>query len=318
MTRSSFESGHADSESRIGQAAPYLLLHLQYHLIIAFLTQESMAGDEAELAKLVDASLELQKINRDLYRNAIKSITDTLTFVKLIYHTPLLTTIYLNQAFFHAACAYSRDMVHGRPPVPGNAAVTGLQKEDLSPSAFPIPSQTSPSMMFYFDENSEDLRCPASRNGSEAATESTYSYLSLIAKANYQFLRQAIKDQAQFYAGSGWVDAVLDQRETGLRDVDLSIVSDSISTFIRLHDLREPGGSTNALKKVCEIDKTWATSRSHGRVLSMAHFVSGFALANLCKWSQLWLALVHMTLLAWHGLSFSSLSHQNSRFLRSP
>lgn len=76
--------------------------------------------------------------------------------------------------------------------------------KDLSPSAFPIPSQTSPSMVFQFDKIS------GSHTASNAATESAYSFLSLVAKANYQFLRQAIKDQARIYAGFGWVDVVLD------------------------------------------------------------------------------------------------------------
>jgi hypothetical protein len=74
------------------------------------------------------------------------------------------------------------------------------------------------------------------------STSSTDAYLALLAKTNYQFLRQAIKDMARYYAGAGWVDAVLDQRESGIRDVDLSIVSESISTYIRLHDLRRGYG----------------------------------------------------------------------------
>ena len=57
--------------------------------------------------------------------------------------------------------------------------------------------------MFCFYQDSQDLRCLALWNGSQAATEFTYAYLSLVAKANYLFLRQAIKDQAQFHAGSG-------------------------------------------------------------------------------------------------------------------
>ena len=89
------------------------------------------------------------------------------------------------------------------------------------------------------------------RTASNTATVSTYSFLSQIAMANYQFLRKAIKDQADIYAGSAWVDAVLNQREMGLRDIDLSFVSESISTFIGLHDLRDPRGSESALQKVC-------------------------------------------------------------------
>ena len=72
-----------------------------------------------------------------------------------------------------------------------------------------------------------------------------------IAKANYQFLRQAIKDQAGICAGPGWVAVVLDQRETDLRDVALSVVSESISTSFRLYDLGDSRGSDSALRKVC-------------------------------------------------------------------
>lgn len=238
---------------KANQAGPYLSLHLFYHLQIAFLTQESLAGDDESLVRPPDRTvtneepidqrpgLDIRKVNQELYRNAIKSITDMLTFAKLIDNRPLLTTIFINQSFFHAACAYSRDMLRGQ-----NRGKNTLSK-DLSPSAFPIPNKTSPSMVFQIDETQ------GPHPASHTATESAYSFLSLIAKANYQFLRLAIKDQAGIYAGSGWLDAVLDQRETGLRDVDLSVVSESISTFIRLHDLREPGGSESALQKVSQL-----------------------------------------------------------------
>ena len=240
------------------QAGPYLSLHLFYHLQIVFLAQESLAGDDESLKRPPDRTvtneepiderpgLDIRKVNQELYRNAIKSITDMLTFAKLIDDRALLTTIFINQSFFHAACAYSRDMLRGQ-----NMGKTTPSK-DLSPSAFPIPSRTSPSMVFQIDETQ------GPHAASNAAIESTCSFLSLIAKANYQFLRQAIKDQARIYAGSGWVDAVLDQRETGLRDVDLSVVSESISTFIRLHDLREPGGSQSALQKVRQLRRSKA------------------------------------------------------------
>ena len=237
---------------KANQAGAYLSLHLFYHLQIAFLAQESLAGDDESLVRPPDRTvtneepidqrpgLDIRKVNQELYRNSIKSITDMLTFARLIDDTALLTTIFINQSFFHAACAYSRDMLRGQ-----NKGNTSPLK-DLSLSAFPIPNQTSPSMVFQTDE------VPGPPTASKASTDSAYSFLSLIAKANYQFLRQAIKDQARIYAGSGWLDAVLDQRETGLRDVDLSVVSESISTFIRLHDLREPGGSESALQKVCQ------------------------------------------------------------------
>ena len=256
---------------KAGQAGPYLILHLFYHLQIAFLTQESLAGDLAgekerkNLAKEPNRTvtvevpmderpnLDLRTVNQELYRDSIKSITDLLTFAKLIDDRALLMTIYANQAFFHAACAYSRDMSQSETG-PKDEASANTEIPGYSQSAFPIPSQTSPSMVFHFEDYSYYPASLLPRRGSKKATESTYSFLTLIAKAYYQFLRQAIKDQTQIYAGSGWVDAVLDQRETGLRDVDLSIVSESISTFIRLHDLREPGGSETALSKVGDLD----------------------------------------------------------------
>jgi len=242
---------YQDAVSR-GQAGPYLLLHLQYYLQMAFLAQESLAGIGDELSKTTRLQDERGKGDgarrheretlQDLYKNSIKAITDMLTFAKLIDDRPLRSVVYLNQAFFHAACAYSRDMFE--------SSITETASEELSPSAFPIPSQTSPSMVFPDYPGAK-----SSRDESKEAQQSAYNFLALIAKANYQFLRQAIKDQARFYAGSGWVDAVLDQREKGLRDVDLTIVSDSISTFIRLHDLREPGGSRAALQKVSEYER---------------------------------------------------------------
>ena len=259
-----FGANQYQAAVKSGQAGPYLLLHLQYHLQIAFLTQESLAGEEENLIKAPDRSvtveepidrrphLDVRKVNQELYRMAIKAITDLLTFAKLIDDRALLTTVYANQAFFHAACAYSRDMVQNAMPRPRGDQPSALDARSEAPLAFPIPNETSPSMVFQYDDYSQYPRNLIPRKASQTATESTYAFLALIAKANYQFLRQAIKDQTQIYAGSGWVDAVLDQRETGLRDVDLSVVSDSISTFIRLHDLREPGGSEAALEKVSD------------------------------------------------------------------
>ena len=151
----------------------------------------------------------------------------------------------MNQPIFHAAAAYSRDMVEQTSREFKHAP----DPKDMSSSAFPIPSDTSPSMVFPDGGIPTKTGIPP-RKRSQESVDSTYNFLTLTAKANYQFLRQTIKDQAKFYAGSGWVDAVLDQRETGLRDVDLSIVSDSISTFIRLHDLRSPLGAEAALRKV--------------------------------------------------------------------
>jgi len=236
-------------ESR--QAGPYLVLHLFFHLQIAFLTQESLALNEEMACNTPTtndghansfkddrgAGSAKRKMNEELYRNAIRSITDLLTFAKLIDDRALLTTFFLNQSFFHAACAYIRDMLQHR----GNVQLPTTNE----PSTFPIPSQISPSMVFHFDNHQQGSVPPTRSN---PAAESTFSYLSLIAKTNYHFLRQSVKDMAKFYAGAGWVDAVLDQRETGLRDVDLSIVSEKISTFIRLHDLRGRCVSGKALK----------------------------------------------------------------------
>ncbi|KAI4195178.1 MAG: hypothetical protein LQ350_007352 [Teloschistes chrysophthalmus] len=243
---------------RSGQAAPYLLLHHQYHLQIAFLTQEAMVGEESssrpvEGTVAEDGRLDLpkdkqerdsdkRKGNEELYRSSIRSITDMLTFAKHIDDRALLATFYLNQSFFHAACAYIRDMLqyNGELRLP----------EEAKPKTFPIPSQTAPSLVDPFQDYSQYPKNLIPPTGSSAATESTSSYLTLIAKANYQFLREAIRVVAQYYSGAGWVDAVLDQREVGLRDVDLSIVSDNISSYIRLHDLRSRTAPSEEIPKV--------------------------------------------------------------------
>ena len=213
---------------------------------LAFLIQESLVDDEDRklpnhrrasapqgghvLSPVEEGEATIKrKADEELYRSSIKCITDLLTIAKLIDDRALLTTVYINQAFFHAACAYSRDMLN--------------HVESVHPP-FPIPNETSPSMVFHFPRNS----IPST--GSHTSVESTYIFLTLIAKTHYHFLRQAIKDMAKVYAGAGWLDATLDQRESGLRDVDLSKTSDAISTFIRLHDLRGPGESEMALKKV--------------------------------------------------------------------
>ena len=234
----SFGAIHYQKAAEHDQASPYLLLHLQYHLQIAFLTQESVFEmSETGNVEQHKGSEAMQKSMNDLYKSSIKAITDMLTIAKLIDDRPCMSLVYLNQAFFHAACAYCRDMME----------VTYNDQSSEAPvaTAFPLPSEKSPSMVFPQDANKL-----VQSKSSQAAQQSTHSFLSLVARANYQFLRQAIKDQGKVYAGSGWVDAAIDQREKGLRDVDLSIVSDTISTFIRLHNLREPGSSQEALQRV--------------------------------------------------------------------
>ena len=191
-----FGANQYQTAVKTGQAGPYLLLHLQYHLQIAFLTQESLAGEEENLVRAPDRSvtveepidrrpnLDVRQVNQELYRNAIKSITDMLTFAKLIHDRALLTTVYANQAFFHAACAYSRDMVQNTMPRPGESTPSALDKKENAPLAFPIPSKTSPSMVFQFDDYSQYPRNLIPRKASQTATESTYSFLALIAKVS--------------------------------------------------------------------------------------------------------------------------------------
>ncbi|KAL8946965.1 MAG: hypothetical protein Q9222_006705 [Ikaeria aurantiellina] len=228
-----------------GLAAPYLLLHHQYHLQMAFLSQEDMVGEDLSVGPVegtvtedgrlnlpkdhLERDSNVRKSNEELYRSSIRSITDMLTFAKHIDDKALLSTFYLNQSFFHAACTYIRDMLQHKGEL--------RMPEEARPRAFPIPSQTAPSLVDPFQDYSQYPKHMIPPTGSSAATASTNSYLTLIAKANYQFLREAIRVVAHYYSGAGWVDAVLDQREAGLRDVDLSIVSDNISSYIRLHDL---------------------------------------------------------------------------------
>ena len=242
----SFGSVPYQAAVRSRQASSYLILHLFYHMQMAFLAQKILA-DKSVSADCVqeevpgstrthhteghrDTEPDNGKLNEALYRGSVKAITDMLTFAKLIDDRALLATFWTNQAFFHAACAYVQDMLQYE------RRATGRLPED--PSNIASPGQTSPSMILPFEGYSQYFQNLKPRNGAGSAVESTYSYLKLIAKANYCFLRQSVKDMASYYAGAGWVDAVLDQREQGLRDVDLSIVSNKIATFIRLQDLR--------------------------------------------------------------------------------
>lgn len=221
------------------QAIPYLLLHLNYQLQVAFLTQASHASEQEFPrsnsrtrnylnTQQTTTEWDISSSRRDeneLYRKAITSIVHMLTIARFVDTRPVLSIFWLNQAFFHAACAYAGDMLRFQ----GHSSQQFYPEEDGS--AFPLPSRFSTSVIVDMEGMSQ----------SSLNTTSTNAYLALLAKTNYQFLRQAIKDMARYYAGAGWVDAVLDQRESGIRDVDLSSVSESISTYIRLHDLRRNG-----------------------------------------------------------------------------
>lgn len=260
-----------------GEAGPYLVMHLFFHLQMAFLTQNSAAsterspletgrsstnGDYNREAIISRATTHVtdNNTNDEQYRTAIRSIVDMLTFAKFISSRALLASFFLNQAFFHAACAYVQDVLVLQQQGYDESTAT------IRACSFPIPHQSSPSMVFHID-GYDDVSTP--QMVSNPGAESTRSYLALIAKTNYQFLRQAIKDMARYYAGAGWVDAVLDQREQGLRDVDLSIVSDSISTFIRLHNLYggyEPKRRSKQVSPRCRLAISKSLSRHHKRL----------------------------------------------------
>ncbi|KAI4262862.1 MAG: hypothetical protein L6R42_001969 [Xanthoria sp. 1 TBL-2021] len=184
----------------------------------------------------------MRKSNEELYRSSIRAITDMLTFAKHIDDRALLTTFYLNQSYFHAACAYIRDMLQHKGEL--------HMPKEAKAKTFPMPSQTAPSLVDPFQDYSQYPKNMIPATGSAAATASTSSYLTLIAKANYQFLREAIRVVALYYSGAGWVDAVLDQREIGLWDVDLNVASDNISAYIRLHDLKSRSGPGKEAPKV--------------------------------------------------------------------
>ena len=222
-----------------GEAGPYLLMHFQFELQVAFLTQAKLAvneelskelGEVSLREKLTPASSEMEQhvlsarnVDYGLYREAIKSIVDLLTIAKMIDSRPLWSTFWLNQALFHASCAYIGDMLHLQHKLQESFSV--------NEQPWPLPSHASPSVVFHHEDYEDKCTRPSRPTAAE-------EYLALIAKTNYHFLRQGVKDMAKYYAGANWVDAVLGQRETGLRDVDLSIASETISTFVRLHDLR--------------------------------------------------------------------------------
>ena len=247
-----------------GQAIPYLLLHLNYHLQVAFLAQASHASEqefprsnpqpqhhnnqEAATEPLLQDCQSLWKIENDLYRKAIKSIVHMLTIARFVDVRPIFSIFWLNQSFFHAACAYAGDMLRFQ----GHSSQQFYSEEDTH--AFPLPSRSLTSVVVDMDEMGQ----------SSPSTTSTDAYLALLAKTNYQFLRQAITDMAKYYAGAGWVDAVLDQRESGIRDVDLSIVSESISTYIRLHDLRRGCPPSSKVRSNCCLSgSTLTTSQAN-------------------------------------------------------
>ncbi|KAL8687185.1 MAG: hypothetical protein Q9224_005225 [Gallowayella concinna] len=272
---------------RSGLAAPYLLLHHQYHLQMAFLAQEDMACEDSTRGPVEgtvseDGRLNLptdhqekdsnrRRSNEELYRSSVRAITDMLTFAKHIDDRALLTTFYLNQSYFHAACAYIRDMLQhkGELQVP----------VDAEPRTFPMPSQMAPSLVDPFQDYSQYPKHMIPATGSPEATASTSSYLTLIAKANYQFLREAIRVVAHYYSGAGWVDAVLDQREVGLRDVDLNIASDNISAYVRLHDLKSRSGPSQGAPKLPPlppVSSALPTMRSEDYSAAWADLASGF------------------------------------------
>ncbi|KAL8891785.1 MAG: hypothetical protein Q9215_001221 [Flavoplaca cf. flavocitrina] len=254
-----FGASYYQAAVRSGLAAPYLLLHHQYHLQIAFLTQEEMENSSkgpvedtvSDVGRLnlakdhQERESTTRKGNEELYRGSIQAITDMLTFAEHIDDRALLTTFYLNQSYFHAACAYIRDMLqhNGELHLP----------EEAQGKTFPIPSRTAPSLVDPFQDYSQYPKNMIPATVSSAATASTSSYLTLIAKANYQCLREAIRDVAHYYSGAGWVDAVPDQREVVLRDVDLKIASDNIGAYIRFHDLksRSSAGKEGAKVSSC-------------------------------------------------------------------
>lgn len=169
---------------RSGLAAPHLLLHHQYHLQITFLTEEEMEdsskvpvegtvsdGRRLNLPKdHQERELTSRKGNEELYPGSIGAITDMLTFAKHIDDRALLTTFYLNQSYFHAACAYIRDMLQrkGELHLP----------EEAKGKTVPIPSRSAPSLVDPFQDYSQCPKIMMPATGSSAAMASTSSYLT--------------------------------------------------------------------------------------------------------------------------------------------
>lgn len=153
------------------------------------------------------------------------------------------------QALFHASCAYIGDMLHLQHRFQESFTV--------HEQPWPLPSHASPSVVFHHEDYQKKSTGPSRPTAAE-------NYLALIAKTNYHFLRQAVKDMAKYYAGANWVDAVLDQRETGLRDVDLTIASETISTFVRLHDLRVRDMIPTATSATGDLASSGTTNDQHG------------------------------------------------------
>ncbi|KAL8898026.1 MAG: hypothetical protein Q9192_002284 [Flavoplaca navasiana] len=113
-----------------------------------------------------------------------------MTFAEHIDDRTLQTTFYLNQSYFHAACAYIRGMLQhkGELHLP----------EEAKGKTFPIPSRTAPSLVDPFQDYLQYLKNMIPATGSSAATAPTSSYLTPIAKANYQLIREAIREVADY------------------------------------------------------------------------------------------------------------------------
>ena len=202
--------------SESGQAIPYLMMHLNFHLQIAFLTQACHAVKPQHARSGVDGlpieyaegqnqhavrnAKKCLSYENQLYRTAMKSIVDMLTIARFIDPRPLLSTFFLNQSFFHSACAYAGDVLRFQ-----NHSSLQFSPWD-NKSAFPLPSHLSTSVVFDLEELHNN---PGARTNLAQAE----AYLALLAKTNYQFLRQAITEMSKYYAALvGWTQSSISVR----------------------------------------------------------------------------------------------------------
>jgi hypothetical protein len=216
-----FHIGNYKEAVKSKQGGIYLVLHLYFHMILVFVLENRLKSLSQEARASVPSAEEATETRTDeeLCKTAIKSIVDILTFADLIDDAGYIYTPFINQCFFVAACSFVKDIV--LYSAPGNVSKRFNPSQSGQHSAVPPPPGSLSSLL-----SGQDV-------------QSASSLLAVIANANYQFLRQALRNQAKYFAGVGWVDAVLDQKEKGLResDIDLSIIGEKVSTYVRLKTL---------------------------------------------------------------------------------
>ncbi|KII95648.1 hypothetical protein PLICRDRAFT_86996 [Plicaturopsis crispa FD-325 SS-3] len=166
----------------------------------------------AEVLTCRSASATLSSVSR--------TIGEIFVLADVIEPMAFMAAPFVNQALFVASCAFVHDVE--TYAVPSN--VQSPAAEDHNALEWPSPPTSS-------ETSTESQAFPPPQQSDASRT-----FLSSMAATNLSVLRQGLRKQARYWSGVGWVEAALAQRMNGIQDVDLSIVSDAIKSFITLPD----------------------------------------------------------------------------------